>query len=252
MQLIPVIDLLEGQVVRAVRGDRATYRPVRSALCEGANPVTVAGTLARHCASDLVYLADLDALQGAAPQVAVLTQLLAALPHLHWWLDAGFNDGPDAARLLATLGADVADRVTPVFGSESLRDAAALQALCADGADGADGSVGRQRSILSLDRRDGRPLDRAGCWSTPSAWPERVVVMTLERVGAGSGPDLATLATVQALAPQARLIGAGGVRHVADLRAAEAAGAHAWLVASALHDGAIPAASPRAVVDCPR
>jgi phosphoribosylformimino-5-aminoimidazole carboxamide ribotide isomerase len=83
-------------------------------------------------------------------------------------------------------------------------------------------------------------MDAAGCWDTPDAWPQRVIVMTLERVGAGEGPDLQTLADVQRSAPCARLIGAGGIRHVADLRAAEAAGATAWLVASALHDGAIP------------
>jgi phosphoribosylformimino-5-aminoimidazole carboxamide ribotide isomerase len=36
------------------------------------------------------------------------------------------------------------------------------------------------------------------------------------------------------------VIGAGGVRNAEDLRAAEAAGAAAWLVASALHDLALP------------
>jgi len=67
-----------------------------------------------------------------------------------------------------------------------------------------------------------------------------VIVMTLDRVGAGSGPDLATLDAVRKRAGDRVLIGAGGVRNAADLRAAEAAGAAAWLVASALHDLAIP------------
>ena len=42
MILIPVIDLMHGQVVRAVRGDRHAYRPIVSALCDGSDPVTVA------------------------------------------------------------------------------------------------------------------------------------------------------------------------------------------------------------------
>ena len=64
--------------------------------------------------------------------------------------------------------------------------------------------------------------------------------MTLERVGADAGPDLDTLAEVRRKAPQAMLIGAGGIRHPADLARAADAGADAWLVASALHDLRLP------------
>ena len=96
--------------------------------------------------------------------------------------------------------------------------------------------------MLSLDRRDGTLLDAAGCWALPALWPARVIVMTLERVGAASGPDLDTLRSVQDRAPKAALIGAGGIRDAADLQRACRAGAAAWLVASALHDGRLPPA----------
>ena len=69
--------------------------------------------------------------------------------------------------------------------------------------------------------------------------------MTLDRVGSAEGPDLASLAAVRAIAPRAALIGAGGVRDLADLRAAAAAGATGWLLASALHDGRIAASELR-------
>ena len=39
------------------------------------------------------------------------------------------------------------------------------------------------------------------------------------------------------------LIGAGGIRHAADLAAGREAGADAWLVASALHDLKLPRAA---------
>jgi phosphoribosylformimino-5-aminoimidazole carboxamide ribotide isomerase len=64
--------------------------------------------------------------------------------------------------------------------------------------------------------------------------------MTLDRVGAGSGPDLTTFNAIRQRAAGRAVIGAGGVRNAEDLRAAEAAGAAAWLVASALHDLALP------------
>ena len=229
MQLIPVIDLMRGQAVRALRGDRASYRPVQSRLCEGSDPVAVARALCAHCDAQRLYVADLDALTGGAAQLTVLQQLQQALPSLELWVDAGFADADAAAALRDRLGAGSA-RVVTVFASESLRSREALERSCAD----------RRASVLSLDRRDGRRLDEAGCWEAPSLWPERVIVMTLERVGADAGPDLDTLREVQARSPATKLVGAGGIRHEADLAAAAAAGAHAWLVASALHDGRLP------------
>jgi phosphoribosylformimino-5-aminoimidazole carboxamide ribotide isomerase len=225
MKLIPVIDLAGGVVVRAVRGERERYRPIESRLVSSCEPVAVARRLLEYAAADTLYVADLDAIRGGAPQAAALRALRDALPDCALWLDAGFARAADGAALCAGLDA------VPVYGSESLADAAELQRL-------------RERAdaLLSLDQRAGSPLDPAGCFARPELWPQRVIVMTLDRVGSASGPDLETFARVRALAGTRALIGAGGVRSAADLAAAAAAGAHAWLVASALHDLALPPA----------
>lgn len=235
MRLVPVIDLLGGQVVRARRGDRQAYRPIESALCRSSDPIVVARRLCDHVGGSCLYLADLDALQGRPAQTALVASLLDRLPGLQLWIDAGFVDRASADAWLAALsmqasGGPPGARVVPVFGSESLRSREALQLCLMPPATG----------ILSLDRRHDRPLDPAGCWEQPSLWPRRVIVMTLDRVGADSGPDLQTLAEVRLLAPQSELIGAGGIRHSGDLQAARDAGAKGWLVASALHDLRLP------------
>lgn len=237
IELIPVMDLLHGDVVRAVRGDRQSYRPVASPLCASSDPLAVARILTAHCATDRLYVADLDALLGGAPHVGDLKRLLDEMPALELWLDAGFADAAGATALLDALVPHEA-RIVPVFGSESLRSQEAL-ADCF-----AETSPFRRRGILSLDRRGGTKLDPAGCWENPALWPERVIVMTLERVGSGAGPDLDTLMAVRRQAPDAMLIGAGGIRSESDLAQACAAGADAWLVASALHDLQL-AARPR-------
>lgn len=222
MFVIPVVDLQQGQVVRAQRGLREAYRPIVSTLAAGSDPVVIARALVRHTAGRRLYVADLDALGGGALQAGVLRALLQALPEVELWLDGGFGGAAAADEVQQTLGA----RIVPVFGSETLRSRAALQEIAA-----------RPDAVLSLDRRDGRPLDPAGCWDAPQLWPSRVIVMTLERVGSDAGPDLDTLAELRERAPATEFIGAGGVRHAGDLERARAAGAHAWLVASALHDG---------------
>lgn len=226
MKLIPVIDLAGGVVVRAVRGERERYRPIESRLVASCEPVAVAVRLLEYAGADTLYVADLDAIRGGAAQHATLARLRAALPQCTLWLDAGFARVADGESLCAALG-----RVVPVFGSESLAAASELARL-------------RERDdvLLSLDQRAGRALDPAGCFVRPDLWPRRVIAMTLDRVGSASGPDLDTLARIRALAGPRSLIGAGGVRNAADLRAAAAAGAHAWLVASALHDLTLPPA----------
>lgn len=213
--------------MRAERGLRSTYRAIVSPLADGDAPGDIAAALLAQaaCTSQppVLYVADLDALQGGALQAGVIDGLLQRFPAVQLWLDGGFRAPSDVSALRAALGTDGA-RVRPVFGSESLAD---LDALAAVGRD--------PEAILSLDSRADRPLDVAGCWQHPAAWPGTVIVMTLDRVGAASGPDLAGFARLRGLAPGRRWVGAGGLRSRVELRAAAASGASAWLVATALH-----------------
>lgn len=194
----------------------------------------VARALLSYSGSDLLYLADLDALTGGAPQWAVVERLLAELPTAGLWLDAGYRQVADWRVIQDALG-DSAARVRPVFASESL----------AGGAQAAEALKGTSGGILSLDMRGGQALDPAGCWEAPELWPDDLIVMTLDRVGSGEGPDLATIAQVRARRPGLRVIGAGGIGCDADMDRAAESGAWAWLVASALHDRGISAVGHR-------
>ena len=237
MKLIPVIDLMRGQVVRARRGDRGSYRPIESRLCASSDPITVARVLRDHCDAQQLYVADLDSLTGGEPQVALLRALQAALPTTELWVDAGCADAAAVDDLLRAIDAPP-DHLVPVLASESMCSPQAFELAFGLAAGGA--RVPRDDRVLSLDRRGGVRLDAAGCWSQPARWPTRVIAMTLEQVGADAGPDLDTLAALRRLNPSVQWFGAGGIRDQADLERASAAGASGWLVASALHDLRIP------------
>lgn len=236
MHIVPVIDLLGAQVVRAVRGQRNQYLPIRSGLCAGSDPIAIARAMLDYCAARTLYVADLDALTGKPVQCDTLAAVCHALPDLELWLDAGFADAAGAASVLARL-AGTGVRVRPVFGSESMR---------ADASDPlASPFLQHPQAMLSLDRRHGSPLGQASWWQHSRDWPASVIVMTLDRVGAFEGPDLALFEQVRRQAGPARqLIGAGGIRDGADLDAAARSGAHAWLVASAIHDRRIAPVGP--------
>lgn len=228
MQIIPVIDVLDGTAVRAVRGERSRYQPLQSQLFAGSDPVDAARALLAYCATTTLYVADLGGIMHGTPQRDLLLRLAGALPGVELWLDAGFADAAAASALSDPLRKSGA-AVTPVFGSESL-STAALPHLPAD-------------AILSLDRSHDKPLGDPHCWTDASHWPERLIVMTLDRVGSFDGPALGTLEEVRQRAGERSIIGAGGIRDVDDLRLAAATGATAWLVASALHARRIPATS---------
>ena len=71
--IIPVIDLRTGRVVHARGGsDRSRYPPLRSPLCPLPDPVMVAGALAGAARSDVLYLADLDAIAGDGDNAAAV------------------------------------------------------------------------------------------------------------------------------------------------------------------------------------
>jgi len=222
--VVPVIDLREGGVVHARRGDRDRYPPLRSSLCAGNDPVAVVGGLLRLHPFPVVYAADLDAIQGNGDNLPALARLKAAYPDVGFWVDAGFRTA-DAVRGFVASGLGDA-----VLVSESLDGLAPLATLKADPA--------WDRVILSLDFRD-RFVGPPDLPNRPDLWPRRIIAMTLARVGSGEGPDWNRLAEIGRIKPQARLFAAGGVRNGGDLRDLAARGSAGALVATALHDGRI-------------
>jgi len=220
MQVIPVIDLIAGQVVRARMGERDAYRPIATPLAATPDPVDVAAGLLRLAPFPTLYVADLDAIRGIGDNFAALARLCAAFPGLALWID---NGAADAKALEATRAYGA-----PVLGSESQRDSALVAAT--------------PDALLSLDFRGDAFEGPPDLLAKSELWPEQLIVMTLGRVGSGAGPDLDRLADIRARAGARRLYAAGGVRDGADLKALARAGAAGVLVASALHDGRLDVA----------
>jgi len=226
MRIVPVIDLKDGVVVHARRGQRADYAPLRSPLVEGCEPVAVAGALCDLCHTRTLYVADLDALAGRPVGEATLAALAAITEP---WVDAGAVT-PEGATALARAGA-----ARNVIGTESLASTDALD------------PSGAPPLVLSVDLRDGRLISpdpelagRAPTAAAPLARALNVhelLVIDLARVGSGSGPPLRAVAELAAALPTTAIYAGGGVRDDADLRALESAGATGALVATALHEG---------------
>jgi phosphoribosylformimino-5-aminoimidazole carboxamide ribotide isomerase len=220
--VVPVIDLMGGHAVHARRGERASYHPLATPLARSSDPLDVVRGLLAAGPFRALYVADLDAIRGAGNHAGCVHAIRTEFPDLEVWLDAGVRD---AAQLeaLSSMG------LRPVIGTESLPCAEVLAAMlrvCPS-------------AMLSLDTRGEERLGPAELFTRPLAWPSTVIVMTLERVGSGTGPAAERLRAVRTLAPDRRVVAAGGVRDAEDLETLEALGVHAALVASAIHDGSL-------------
>jgi phosphoribosylformimino-5-aminoimidazole carboxamide ribotide isomerase len=221
--IIPALDLKGGAVVHARGGARAEYRPIETPLGAADDPIAVARALLAVTGSAVLYIADLDAIEGVGNHFDVCRDLSSALAGSELWIDAGFTNVTDCAFWLP-LGA------TLVIGTESLSFAEEWQELRA--------AFG-ESLVLSLDYGAEGQRGPSTLFAEPAHWPERIIAMSLDRVGTGNGPDVKRLRGVVEQAGSRSVYASGGMRNIGDLEAAAEAGAGGALIATALHRGAV-------------
>jgi phosphoribosylformimino-5-aminoimidazole carboxamide ribotide isomerase len=232
MRILPVLDLQAGRVVCGVGGRRHEYRPVVSRLTASCQPLDVARAFRDHFGLTELYLADLDAIAGAAPALAVYAALRS--DGFRLWVDAGIRAGA-GGRPLAETGVEGI-----VAGLETIAGPDVLCRLVEE--------FGAGRVVFSLDLKEGRPLGDRTAWDGADAWQvagravgcgvRTVIVLDLARVGGQAGPGTDGLcARLAAAFPEVDVVAGGGVRDAADLERLRRGGVRAVLVASALHDG---------------
>jgi phosphoribosylformimino-5-aminoimidazole carboxamide ribotide isomerase len=234
LQILPVLDLLQGVVVRGVGGRRDEYRPVVSRLVDTPDPLSVARAFGDRLGLTRLYVADLDAILHERPNEEVY-RLLAA-EGFELLIDAGLRSVASAEVILAAGGAKV------VVGLETWPAPEDLARLCEN--------VGPERVIFSLDLKLGEPLGDLSRWHTfdplaialqaVQAGVSQIIVLDLAQVGTGTGvttSDVCRRLLERSLGLS--LITGGGVRDVSDLNRLAGLGIDGVLVASAIHDGRI-------------
>ena len=251
MRVIPVIDLMDGQVVRGVAGRRAEYRPIQSSIAANARPGIVAEAFVERFGFDTVYVADLDAIMGGQPDLENYRYIAAA--GLHMWLDAGLTNSAKAADTIVKLqywGVD--SRL--VIGLESLESEEALTEIR---------TIAPRAPVFSIDLNDGQPRTRVPAWqglspleiaqAVYSAGVRSLIVLDLADVGTDGGTRTMDLCRqIRRTAGFDQIVAGGGVRGIDDLKALADAGCDAALVASALHDGRLTREEIRQIENLPR
>jgi phosphoribosylformimino-5-aminoimidazole carboxamide ribotide isomerase len=233
-RIIPVLDVMGGEVVHAVGGDRTSYWPVKSRLTDSTRPLDVARALLAASGANELYVADLDAIRWGIGDEGV-GELLEELD----------------CRLLIDQGGLGAQPPAP-----NVREIYALE--CRLGAEKYIRHARTKGAIFSIELRDGRMVNGWQDWGVQSPTGalgvvrkaydigyRAFVILDLARVGVGRGPGTESL--IRAIRDEfadVELITGGGVKSWADIEKLGACGADAVLVASALHDGTLTSSRP--------
>ncbi|MBW6517688.1 MAG: phosphoribosylformimino-5-aminoimidazole carboxamide ribotide isomerase [ANME-2 cluster archaeon] len=225
-RVIFVLDILDGQVVHAVKGERENYGPIHtfSKVCESSDPLDIINELV----PGEVYIADLNRLGNRGNNDEVVKQIGWKSKTM---LDLGASSLDDVH-----LGHQLADSI--VLGTET-----ATHELL----ESATGFYPRSIN-MSIDIKGGRILTREPAFNLPPLELIQMlnnydindlIILELSKVGTSSGINTGFLEQMVDHSDHNILLG-GGVRGKDDINLLRDVGLEGVLVATAVHSGALP------------
>ena len=226
MLVIPAIDVLGGKCVRLVRGDYANPTVYSD------DPMDVVDSFA-GAGAQRIHVVDLDAARGEGENHSLI-QSIARRTDIKVQVAGGIRTEVQVDRLLEA-GAHAV-----VMGTAAVREPRLLE-RCARNHSG--------RILAALDVRGGLPSVHGWTESEPlqvgillARWDvlplAGVVFTSIERDGTLEGPDLKTLARVNAMT-SLPIQYSGGIATIDEIRAVGEAGAAGVIVGKALYEGRV-------------
>jgi phosphoribosylformimino-5-aminoimidazole carboxamide ribotide isomerase len=243
-ELIPAIDLRNGQVVRLVRGDynqQTTYE---------VDPVDTAKKF-EDAGCRWLHVVDLDgAKEGRPVNLSIIERIIHAT-HLKVEVGGGIRT-EEAMEYVLAIGAQ---RI--ILGTRALADMEWFQNMVHD-------ARFRNRLVLGLDARDG--LVSTHGWThtaedLPKAtdiardvdgWPLAAIIYTdIARDGMMIGPNLKATAVLAKLCKNVPIIHSGGVKAIEDIRMLKRLPIAGIIVGKSIYEGTLDVAEAVRVLAAP-
>lgn len=225
MQIIPVIDLLDGVVVHAKKGERQHYQAIQSLLAHSSKPLDIVAALIEYYPFQKLYIADLNAIQKRVAinkesnNFSVIESIAKHYPNLELWIDAGIRHHNDLS-LWSKLDSNL------ILGSENFTNLEQYLSIK---------KHINNNHILSLDFMPNGYQGPVELLNDSSHWPKDVIIMSLDNVGNNQGVNTALIEKLNQDTANFNLYAAGGVRGIDDLNLLKHLGIHGALIATALH-----------------
>lgn len=233
MEIIPVIDIREGKVVKAIRGERNKYFPLEdSSLVMSSDPLRMASAFKQELNLNKLYIADLDSIEQKGDNFLTLEALKQL--GIEMMVDIGIRDRDDLREKII----NIIDYL--ILGTETL--------LSLDVVKYAIEMKTTDKVIVSIDLKDGKILKRYREFISPEvslkilydAGIRNFIILDLARVGTLEGPSqkLKDFMSYFNRAGLSIFLG-GGITSIKDITQLEKIGIKGVLIGTAFHKGFI-------------
>ena len=231
MEVIPAIDIRGGRAVRLTEGN------FQSETVYGDDPLAIAHRH-RQAGAKRVHVVDLDAALGRAANNREIVSRIVAEAGVEVQVAGGVRDEAIAAMWLEAGAAAI------VMGTAAIRDPELFSGAA---------NVHPGRVMGALDLRGGTP--QVSGWTAGESvelhellanWERLplagIILTVVERDGTFAGPDLESLRQTVASTGH-KVIYAGGVANLDDVRAVAKAGASGVIIGKAIYEGRVDLAA---------
>ncbi|MFW9990652.1 MAG: HisA/HisF-related TIM barrel protein [Candidatus Odinarchaeota archaeon] len=242
-ETVPVIDVLDGRVVRGVRGERNNYKPVLPVFCHSSDPITIARSYRDQFCLQSLYVADLDRILGKGDNLEVIKNLKDLFPDPgHVYCDPGISTSEELEMLHSFI-----DNL--VIGTETLQSLQLFEeAISIFKSDKVSASLDIKGGKVLNNSRELQGLEPVQVASLIAGTSvQRMFIIKLDSVGTGEGTDLDFYSNLQV--PGVKLIPGGGIKNLKDVVSLKAAGFAGCMVASSFYSGVITPQDIRSIDD---
>jgi len=226
MKIIPAIDLMDGQVVRLVKGD-----PNNKTVYSN-NPLEIAKKW-QSAGADMLHIVDLDATLGTGSNLEIIKKMLSALN-----VPVEVAGGMRNESTILEIG-KTADRI--VLGTLAFRDKETVLKI--------SDSLGKKKIVISVDQIDGKIAVDGWQQSTETTVLDGMneflqlgfsefLLTSISRDGTMEGPDIESLQKACSL-ENANVIASGGVSGIDDMKQLKKLNLYGVILGKALYENKI-------------
>ncbi len=226
MKIIPAIDLMDGQVVRLVKGN-PNNKTVYSS-----NPLEIAKKW-QSAGADMLHIVDLDATLGRGSNLEIIKKLLSEL-NAPVEVAGGLRD----ESTILEIG-KIADRI--VLGTLAFKDKETVLKI--------SDLLGKKKIVISVDQIDGKIAVNGWQKSTETMLLDGMneflqlgfsefLLTSISRDGTMQGPDIESLQKVCSL-ENANVLASGGVSDIDDIKKLKALNPYGVILGKELYENKI-------------
>jgi len=226
MKIIPAIDLMDGQVVRLVKGDP------KNKTVYSDNPFEIAKKW-QSAGADMLHIVDLDATLGRGSNLKIIKKMLSEL-NVPVEVAGGLRD----ESTILEIG-KIAYRI--VLGTLAFKDKETVLKI--------SDSLGKKKIVISVDQIDGKIAVNGWQQSTEITLLDGMneflqlgftefLLTSISRDGTMQGPDIESLQMACSL-ENANVIASGGVSGIDDIKKLKTLNPYGVILGKALYENKI-------------